>query len=272
MSTEATDMVDSGEQCTFEDTNSTETLSEDPFAGGIIAGVSLIAFIWYLFVIINVFRLMKKIPVFIIFFSQGIGDIGFLLNSLWLAIDIIIGPSSLLKETKIYSIVLNVFARPVLYHFLFIAIHRFTSVWFYNASKAFFTRKKLAIISGLIWIGVCVEIAILHIIWPSDVFVHHDISLYGFYSKDICDYLGSIYAIYLNAVNGIVGGLAALLYLCSLCAFKKNAVRKSREGRLLAYCMVDFVIVFILYALKSLLYSQIRRSHQPILLFVQVDH
>uniref|UniRef100_A0A914WHW6 Uncharacterized protein n=1 Tax=Plectus sambesii TaxID=2011161 RepID=A0A914WHW6_9BILA len=133
--TESIEEMDSGDDiCTFEEPDTiVRSDSEDRLAGGIIAGVSIVALIWYCFVLVNIFFVLKKLPIFVIFFSQGIGDIGFLLNNIWLAVDIIVGPSSLMKDSKIYSIVMNVFARPVLFHFLFIAMIVYTCTFVTSA-------------------------------------------------------------------------------------------------------------------------------------------
>jgi hypothetical protein len=228
---------------------------DDCVAGSLLIFASTIAIVYYLFVLRAIFRVSKVYPTFLIFFSQGIGEVGLLLNLMWLGIDILIGPSIMFHHSKIYSIVQNLATRPTLYYYLLVALTRLCAVRFPTFFRLHATKRLTICACVFVWFVMWCEVIILHILpYPVDAYINHNIELYAITSLNLTVYFSTPLPTYFNVHNIFIGVTTFLCYFISMIVLRSlTGSRKSHEGRLIIYSLLDNFILFTPTVMRAII-------------------
>jgi hypothetical protein len=219
----------------------------------IIAGLLMICLcvpciLWYLFVLIRgMYHLSKTQPTFIIFFSCGICEISYILNSLWFGTEILVGPSILLsyKYCILYSLSLNLMSRANRLHYPALAINRLFAVSKPTAFTSIFTRKFNIYLCLILWLFTVIEVIIWHSIFNVDVYIIHNITSYNMQAHNGTAFNDSPIPTYQNVRNYILSAITIVCDFGSILALLIRKIpRQKGEVRIFCICLVNNIAIF----------------------------
>ncbi|KAI1705158.1 serpentine type 7TM GPCR chemoreceptor srx domain-containing protein [Ditylenchus destructor] len=238
----------------------------------LLLGIALFVFsaanlVIYGVVQIAVKRIATRHHTFILLFSHGIADIGFLTQMVWLSLEIIF-QYRLLVPLKLDTFMLRLFGRSSNYHYLMIALNRAHSLLFPFSYTHFWNRRRSVIVSSLL----CWALGTLHSIYVVYIFevddkarVIHMPSVLSFSLIDVTAKGGEASTRLEKILQGIVAIPTILVYIIisfgllwtritkssSVKSTSTSQPRKDPEGRirLFVICFLSTVPTAIVYVI-----------------------
>jgi hypothetical protein len=216
-------------------------MDDNKLAGSLMILISTVYILWYLFVLRSVVRLSKTHSTFIFYCSMGICEIGYMLNLLWMGIDIFVDGSTLLQGslTRIYSISWNFPIRPLKLHYPVLAINRLFAVCFPIKFRVIFTRKVNISICICIWFLETAEVAVWHSLYPSDAYITHNITMYAALWKNTTLYFSLPIQKYIDIHLYVVSVVTFSCYAVSVFVYVSSKLPQRAEFKLMAYSLID---------------------------------